>query len=360
MPLSFLVTLVDYLLNTSNPSSPSPIFVHGYGCVSAAGIGSSAIYETCMQKREIPLESRERIVGDQTVVSDVRAVDAVALRAAMPKHPRLRRASSVTKFAITAAYEALGQERVEQIQQGEFRLGIIVSFINGCVNYSNRFYAEVLDDPKFASPILFPETVYNAPASHVASFLNSAGPAYTLIGDSSAWFSAVKMGQEWLRSDQVDGCLVICAEELDWLVKEALSLYSRDLHATEGAAAMYLEKEPSEIELEEMLGPFDYTTTDERREAINDAWAIKKNESQTMLVDGLTGVEKIDRDEKQALQAWSGARVSPAVTLGSGSGACCGFQTIVALEALRKGHPSSVVMASGTNQHAFSARFQKK
>ncbi len=109
-----------------------------------------------------------------------------------------------------------------------------------------------------------------------------------------------------------------------------------------------------------MLGPFDYTTTDERHEAINDTWEIEKDESKALLVDGLTGVEKIDRDEKKALQAWSGARVSPAVTLGSGSGACCGFQTVVALEALKQGHPSSVVMASGTNQHAFSARFQKK
>jgi hypothetical protein len=37
----------------------------------------------------------------------------------------------------------------------------------------------------------------------------------------------------------------------------------------------------------------------------------------------------------------------------------CGFQTIAAIEALRDGHGSATVLASGGNQHAFSARFTR-
>jgi len=347
----------------SVPGSQESLNVHGYGCVSAAGIGADALYQACMGNMELPEEKRERVVGEKTIVSEVRPIDAVALRAAMPKHPRLRRASSVSKFAITAACEALGAERVEQIQNQEFRLGIVLMFTNGCVNYSNRFYAEVLSDPKFASPMIFPETVYNAPASHVAGYLKSEGPAYTLISDSAGWFSSIKIAQDWLNADMVDGCLVLCAEELDWLVTEAFSLYSGDLHGTEGAAAIYLEKGASGnstgVQLQQMIGPCDYTNTEQRRDAVKSVCEIRSQAPDALLVDGLTGVQRIDRDEQDALSSWTGQRVSPARQLGFGGGATCGFQTVVALEALKNDYESSLVMACGTNQHAFSAHFRK-
>ncbi len=346
-------------MSISSTSLQSPIFIHGYGCVSAAGIGADALYRVCSEGGDIPPEVRERQVGEQSITSGVRAVDPAELRAAMPRHPRLRRVSNITKFAVTAAAEALGEKGVERVRQEDFRLGIVVSLINGCVNYSSRFFAEVLEDPSMASPILFPETVFNAPASHVASYLKSDGPTYTLIGDCAAWFSAVSVACGWLASDQVDGCLVLCAEELDWLVTEAYELYAKDLHATEGAAAVYLEKAPSGIELESMLGAFDYTSAEERKQAIRRAWQIAKDESHDLLVDGLTGVERIDQDEKEVIAPWMGARMSPATQVGCGGGVSCGLQTVVALDALRHDYASSLVLASGTNQHAFSARFRK-
>lgn len=362
-PHSFLDLLDNYFVNTSSSSSQDSLFVRGHGCVSAAGIGAGAIYQACMGELELTEEKRERIAGKETIVSEVRPVDAAALKAAMPKHPRLRRASNVSKFAITAACEAMGAELVERVQNQELRLGIVLMFMNGCVNYSNRFYTEVLADPSLASPIIFPETVYNAPASHVAGYLKSEGPAYTLISDSAGWFSSIKIAQDWLNAGQVDGCLVICAEELDWLVTEAFSLYSGRLHGTEGAAAIYLEKRSSrgasEVEIQSMIGPCDYTNTAERRDAIGSAWAIHAVSPDALLVDGLTGVARIDRDEQDILAAWSGKRVSPSAKLGFGGGATCGFQSIVALEALKNEHDSALVMASGTNQHAFSAHFRK-
>ncbi|BDS07769.1 hypothetical protein NT6N_28090 [Oceaniferula spumae] len=336
----------------------SPLFIHGYGSVSAAGLDAASLYQACTDQVTIPFTQLERKVEDQTVSYDIRPVDQLALRGAMPKHPRLRRASGVSKFAITAAVEALGEDRIKKIQNHEFRLGIVVSFINGCVNYSNRFYTEALNDPALASPIIFPETVFNAPASHVAAYLGCDGPAYTLLGDSSAWFSAIDVARGWLDTDQVDGCLILCAEEIDWLSCEGLSYYSRDLKATEGAAALYVENKPSDIQLESLLGPFDYTSRDEKREAIKSAWAIEKDADTDLLVDGMTGISKLDRDENEATSGWSGRRISPLATLGSGMGANCGFQTVVALEALKNGHDAAVVFATGGNQHAYAARFK--
>lgn len=316
-----------------------------------------SLYEACLEKRDIPSATLEREAAGKTIGYAHRPIDPAALRAAMPKHPRLRRASNVTKFAVTAAHQAIGEERLAKMKNGQLRIGIVMSFMNGCVNYSNRFYSEVLDDPTLASPMIFPETVFNAPASHIAAYLDCDGPVYTLIGDTATWFSAFRVAEDWIAAGLVDGCLVVSAEETDWLTLEALNLYSRDFTATEGAAAVYLEAAPSGIAMETLHGPFDYTSATERCDAMVSAFS--KTEQRGLLVDGLTGIHRIDRDEAAATSGWPGERISPALILGEGMGIRYGFQTIVAIEAILDGQDAATVFAAGGNQHAFSARFTK-
>ena len=339
----------------------SPLFVHGHGAVSTAEFDSASLYQACLHEVDLPIEQREYPLGDEgtdSISYPGRSVDTKALRGILPKAPRLRRASNVTKFMMSAALQAVPAERVAASQAGEFRLGIIVAFMNGCVNYSCRFFAEVLQEPAHASPLIFPETVFNAPASHVASHLACDGPVYTLIGDSATWFSAVTTARDWFQNDLADGCLILAGEELDRLTSEALSLYSRQLIPTEGAAALYLEPNPSSIELTELHGPFPYITGDQRKEAL--AEAVQKIPTDTLLIDGLTGVNRSDRDEQAATDSLSNKRLSPLKTLGEPMGLRAGFQTIAALEALNSDAPRASVLASGGNQHAFTAVFEKR
>ncbi len=334
-----------------------PLFIHGHGAVSSAGPDSESLYRAVAENAEIPTATLSRELGEETISYAHRPVDTAALKAAMPKHPRLRRASNVTKFAVTAAHQAIGAERFEMMQKRELNIGIIVSFMNACVNYSNRFFGEVLSDPSFASPILFPETVFNAPASHIAAFLDCDGPVYTLIGDAATWFSALSVAEDWISGGLVDGCLIVCAEEIDWLTLEALGFYSRDLIGTEGAAAIYVEANPSDIAIENLSGPFGYTDAKERRAAIRDAWAAQGESG--ILIDGLSGASRLDKDESEVTASCVGERLSPAKTLGEGMGIRYGFQTIAAIEAIRNGHETATVLACGGNQHAFSARLSK-
>ena len=339
--------------------SDFPLYIHGHGAVSSAGMDASSLYHACLENTDFPPATLERSLGEETLSYLNRPLDTQALRAAMPKHPRLRRASNVTKFAVTAAHQAIGVERMERIKNGELNIGIILTFLNGCVNYSNRFFSEVLDDPTFASPILFPETVFNAPASHIAESLDCDGPVYTLIGDSATWFSAMEVADEWIANGLVDGCLILCAEEIDWLTLEGLRLYSRHIIATEGAAAVYLEATPSVVSVANLCGPFPYNNSTERRAAVMDAWATHENLPSDILIDGLTGIPRLDSDELAATATWSGERLSPARILGEGMGIRCGFQTIAAIEALQDGHDSATILACGGNQHAFSARLTR-
>lgn len=338
--------------------SQLPLYIHGHGAVSAAGLDSASLYQACLDQTELPVTEREYPLGtDVSIRYRGRQVDTKALRGTLPKAPRLRRASNVTKFMMSAALQAVPQERVEQSQSDEFRLGIVVAFMNGCVNYSCRFFAEVLEEPAHASPLIFPETVFNAPASHVASHLACDGPVYTLIGDSATWFSAITTARDWLQNDLADGCLILAGEELDRLTSEALGLYSRQLIPTEGAAALYLETNPSPVLLSELHGPFPYVTGDERRTAI--AKAVAKTPSDSTLVDGLTGIDRTDRDELAATASLSNQRLSPLLTLGEPMGLRSGFQTIAALESLKSDQSRTSVLACGGNQHAFTAVFEK-
>ena len=337
--------------------SDFPLFIHGHGAVSTAGIGPAPLFHACLEQSTLPTTCLERSIGQETISYLHRPVDAEALRAAMPKHPRLRRSSNITKFAVTAAHQAIGPERLERMKNHELNIGLMFTLLNGCVNYSNRFFSEVLDDPSFASPLLFPETVFNAPASHIAAYLGCDGPVYTMIGDSATWFSAMKVAEGWLADGHVDGCLIVCGEETDWLTLEGLGLYSRNLIATEGAAAVYLEARPSEIRLENLHGPFAYNDAAERRAAVMTSWAPHADSASGILIDGLTGIHRLDRAELAASASWSGPRLSPARVLGEGMGIRCGLQTIAAIEALRNDHHSAIVLASGGNQQAFSAKF---
>lgn len=215
----------------------SGIAISGSGAVSPAGWSAEALYEAVRTQSELPRETLQRSEGQKPIHTM-----AVPPTEQKVRHPRLRRVSPVTRYAVSAALEALGQERLERVQGGTLRLGVIVTITNGCVAHTRKFYEEALDDPATASPILFPETVFNSPASHIAAIAGSTEINYTLLGDPTQFLSGIDLAAFWLESGLVDGCLVVTAEELDWLSSEAIALFEPGAIISEGAGALYLER----------------------------------------------------------------------------------------------------------------------
>ena len=74
--------------------------------------------------------------------------------------------------------------------------------MSGSVNYSRRFYDETLKDPATASPLVFPETVFNAPASHLAALLGTTAINYTLVGDPGTFLQGIALAADWLLIPQ--------------------------------------------------------------------------------------------------------------------------------------------------------------
>src|SRR5450759_3730757 len=175
-------------------SASGNIYVHGYGVVSPAGWGVPALREALT--RGEPLPAKELVRPGWNRPLRVRQVPAPVPRPAFMAHPRLRRTSPIAHYAVGTALEALGEDAVKY--SGGSRLGIIFCAMSGCVNYSHRFYDEVLKEPATASPLVFPETVFNAPASHLAALLGTTAINYTLVGDPGIFLNGLALAADWL------------------------------------------------------------------------------------------------------------------------------------------------------------------
>src|SRR6266516_423411 len=220
-------------------SSGEYIFVHGIGAVSPAGWGVLPLREALAKGEPLPFKELARPGWTRSL--RVRPVPSPSPRPSFLTHARLRRTSPITQFAVAAALEALGDDAA-RVTSASLRLGIVLCVMTGCVNYSRRFYDETLKDPATASPLVFPETVFNAPASHLAALLGTTAINYTLVGDPGIFLQGLAMAGDWLLAGRVDGCLVVGAEEIDWLTADAYGLFARKIILSDGAGAVYVRR----------------------------------------------------------------------------------------------------------------------
>ncbi len=164
------------------------------------------------------------------------------LVAHLGRNPRLRRSSVISYFAIAAALAACEDAGLVLTPETAARTAVIFAVSDGGVVYTRKFYEQVVKQgANAASPLLFAETVYNAPASHLAAQLGIDGASYTLVGDASAAIAALKMGEQLLALRGIDQCVVVACEELDWILCEAYNVWRlARTPLSEGAAAVVL------------------------------------------------------------------------------------------------------------------------
>lgn len=274
--------------------------------------------------------------------------------------PRMRRSPPIAQFVVAAALEALGADR-QSVVEGKIRLGLVIGTMCGCVSYSRRFYHEALREPATASPLLFPETVFNAPGSHLAALLRSTGPNYTLVGDQGSLGTSLAIAANWLWDEEVDGCLVIGAEELDWVMADAMALYSRRIVLSEGAGALYLrldEVGAPGIALSGISSPRLYRRSIPRESCIREVRAeLPALMPGELLCDSQQGASRVDGPESRVWEDWSGFRISPRRILGEGLVAGAAWQLVAAAEALSAGeYAGATVSLVGCNGQASGVR----
>ena len=193
--------------------------IAGMGWVTPLGSGIDPVWERLLQGDEAQAEKITEQFSNQCY--SVFRVPESALTSS-PCHPRLRRASMISRFAAAAGLEALQAAGVKLDSQSAERMALVFAISNGGVIYTKRFYRDIVEGgAQSASPLLFPETVFNAPASHLAAILGITGATYTLVGDSAAGLLAIRMAEDLMTNEALDYCLVVGAEEVDWLLCDA-------------------------------------------------------------------------------------------------------------------------------------------
>jgi len=337
----------------------SDIFVHGIGAVSPAGWGVNPLRDALSQNEPLPVNELAR--PGLTKMLRVRPVPRLTPPAAFLRNPRLRRSSPIAQFAMAAALEALGVS-AESNPPANPRLGIVFCVMAGCVNYSRRFYDETLKDPGTASPLVFPETVFNAPMSHIAALLGATAGHYTLVGDPGTVLQGLALAAEWLMTKAVDGCLVIGAEEMDWITADAVKLFNRNIILAEGAGAIYLRREPDQTPVVQLRAVTDSHIFSNRRTRAEAVLAARRELNRSgngeLLVSSCQRLKSTDDAERKAWADWHGEESQPKHILGEGLAAAAAWQCVAAVDAMRQNRYSSAsVSVVGTNQQAIAARF---
>jgi 3-oxoacyl-(acyl-carrier-protein) synthase len=190
----------------------------GMGWVTPLGSGLDSVWERLLEGQEASATTVSEEFSNR--VYNVFRVPESALKSV--SHPRLRRASAISRFAAAAGLSALESARLKLDAKNAERVALIFAISNGGVIYTKRFYREIVNTgAQAASPLLFPETVFNAPASHVAAILGVTGASYTLVGDGAIGLAAIKMAEDLMENEALDYCLVVGTEEIDWLPCDA-------------------------------------------------------------------------------------------------------------------------------------------
>jgi 3-oxoacyl-[acyl-carrier-protein] synthase II len=283
------------------------------------------------------------------------------------RNPRMRRSSPISYFALAAGLAALENASVAITPEAAAKTALVFAISSGGVIYSRKFYEQIVKQgANSASPLLFPETVYNAPASHLAAHLGVDGASYTLVGDNSVGLAALKFGEQLLAMDDLDRVVVVGAEEMDWVLCEAY----RDWRLSraepgsksgallaEGAAAVVLARE-GVVDVPVIHPGVPFFRQRDAPSAIERAYSdVLAGNSVDIVVGGANGTF-VDRAESTAIARHCSAAkcIFPKRALGEALGASSLMQIVVAALAMRHhAKTSALVSVIGFNQQASCA-----
>ena len=271
----------------------------------------------------------------------------------LPPHPRLRRASAISRFAAAAGLAALQEAKLALDEAAAKRTALVFAVANGGVIYTKRFYTDIVKSGAGrASPLLFPETVFNAAASHLAAILGLSGATYTLVGDGAVGLVAIQMAEDMMADQDLDNCLVVAAEEADWLLCDAYQKWrllrsdppirpfdkkNRGTILSEGAGAILLSRTGS-VQIDSTSAGSHYSKRTEAVQLLQQAMADVKASRASFIVASANGTF-IDEAEASAIANVSAGlpAYSPKAAFGDGVAASSLWQLIVATQILSTG-----------------------
>ncbi len=330
--------------------------IGGIGWVTPLGSDVAEVWQRLLEGQTATPETISSPLDGRTF--PVFRVPPAAIAQA-PAHPRLRRSSVISRFSVVAGLAALKDAGVELGPETAERTALIFAVSNGGVIYTKRFYHDVVESgAQAASPLLFPETVFNAPASHLAAILGITGASYTLVGDGAVGLLGLKMAEDLMLHPALDRCLVVAAEEADWLLCDAYRRWrllrdappiepfqpkARGTILSEGAGAVLLGRDGS-VAVETIDAGCNFEHQRDARRCVDNVFANLSPGSGDLIVASANGTF-IDNAERAAIlrHCPHSPVFAPKGLLGESVGASGLWQVIAATQALRTGQSPQTV-----------------
>lgn len=210
----------------------SDIVITGIGVAGPAGFGAQALWDALIEKRPCfsPVPS-PKAEGKERLCAKVKGIDAFL------NDRRLRRAAEISKFASAAIRLALEDAGIDPGAWVSREAGLVTAVTHGAIRFTVEFHESLIKEgPASASPMVFSDSVLNAPAGNASIAFNIRGAAHTVIGDLGAGMLSVSTAIKTMRYSGLKVCLAGAAEEFEDVVT---GVYSRlGLLSPEGSGAM--------------------------------------------------------------------------------------------------------------------------
>jgi len=153
---------------------------------------------------------------------------------------KFRRAADVSKYAMAAIKLALNDAGLESVSGEDSAM--VAAVTHGALNYTQEYHELLLTGGvEDISPILFSDSVLNAPAGNASICFGIQGAVHTIVGGTASSIKAAMLACRLLDDGPIKRALLFSTEEIN-----ELSFYCRNSFGepvmSEGAGALLIER----------------------------------------------------------------------------------------------------------------------
>lgn len=203
----------------------SPILVTGLGTIGAYGGGEEGLRRALASAEPATPVELDRSAGYHLSRAARQAlmVDPALLKEWLSPG-EARRMSPPSRLAVTASRMALRAAGLEGA--ADERMGVVLATAFGPSSYSEGLLKQILlEGPEAASPILFMESVANAPAAQIAISSKARGPSVTICQREAGPLLAVGQAAGDLAAGRVPRALAGSVDEMTPLLHSLLDRF---------------------------------------------------------------------------------------------------------------------------------------
>ena len=128
---------------------------------------------------------------------------------------KTRRLDRLSVWCLVAAALAMQDAKLDLESEDRSRIAVVLGTGFGCIELTESFFQSIAANGYAKSdPILFPEGLSNAPASHVARIFGLRGPNVTLSHKGVSGEAALIQAASLLRTEQADVVIALAGDTL--------------------------------------------------------------------------------------------------------------------------------------------------